>query len=102
MNKKYANVVGREAPNTQTASAQQRGAMFAGVCAFRTLHKHTIGGEDFFLLAKCLSLEVGDAARKQVGIHDVALLLWSSSSFFSYSYPKAGQSPTLVRDTFPS
>jgi hypothetical protein len=44
------------AVRAQTASAMRRDKW--GVCAFRTLHKHVIGGEDFFLLETCLGLEL--------------------------------------------
>ena len=69
MDGKNADIIGSEAPNSKCTAEGSN----AGVCAFRTLHKHAIGGEDFFLLATCLGLEVSDAARKEIGIHNFAL-----------------------------
>ena len=44
-----------------------------GVCTFRTLHKHAVGGEDFFLLTTCLSLEVSDVTHKEIRINNFTL-----------------------------
>jgi hypothetical protein len=52
MDGKNADIVGCETPNSKCTVKGGN----AGVCAFRTLHKHAIGGEDFFLLAICLRL----------------------------------------------
>ena len=69
MDGKNADIVGSEAPNSKCMAKGSN----AGICAFRTLHKHAIGGEDFFLLAICLGLKVSDATRKEIGIHKFAL-----------------------------
>jgi hypothetical protein len=67
MDGKNADVVGSETSNSKCTAEGSN----AGVCAFRTLHKHAMGGEVFFLLAT--GLEVSDAARKEIGIHKFAL-----------------------------
>jgi hypothetical protein len=69
MDGKNADIVGSETPNSKCTAEGSS----AGVCAFRTLNKHAIGGEDFFLLATCLGFKVSDAARKEIEIHKVAL-----------------------------
>ena len=69
MDGKNTNIVGSEASNSKCMVE----ASNVGVCAFRTLHKHAIGGEDLFLLAICLGLEVSDATHKEIGIHNFAL-----------------------------
>jgi len=69
MDGENADVVGSEAPNGKCTAEGGN----AGVRAFRTLHKHAISGKDFLLLAICLGLEISDAARKEVGIHDFTL-----------------------------
>jgi hypothetical protein len=68
MNGKNADIVGSETPNSKCTAEGSN----AGVGAFGTLHEHAIGGEDFFLLAICLGLEVSDAVRKEIGIHKFA------------------------------
>jgi hypothetical protein len=70
------------------------GGSNVGACAFRALHEHAVGGEDFLLLATCLGLEVGNGARKETGIHKFALASEEIRSlFFSRSCLKASQSP---------
>jgi hypothetical protein len=69
MDGKSADIVGSETPNKKCTVEGSN----AGVCAFRTLHRHAVGGEDFFLLATCLGLEVSDAAHKEIGIHKISL-----------------------------
>jgi hypothetical protein len=69
MDGKNTDIVSSEAPNSKCTAEGSN----AGVCAFRTLHKHAICGEDFFLLVICLGLEVSDATRKEIGIHNFAL-----------------------------
>jgi hypothetical protein len=69
MDGKNTDIIGSEAPNSKCTAEGSN----AGVCAFRTLHKHAIGGEDIFLLAVCLGLEVSGAARKEIRIHKFAL-----------------------------
>jgi hypothetical protein len=50
MDGKNIDIVGSETPNSKCTVEGSN----ARVCAFRTLHEHAIGGEDFFLLVKCL------------------------------------------------
>jgi len=69
MDGKNTDIVCSESPNSKCTEEGSN----AGVCGFRTLHKHAIGGEDFFLLATCLGLEVSDVSRQEIGIHKFAL-----------------------------
>jgi hypothetical protein len=61
--------IGSEAPNSKYAAEGSNARVFA----FRTLHKHAIGGKDFCFLATCLGLEASNATRKEIGIHKFAL-----------------------------
>ena len=94
MDGKNAYIVGSEAPNSKCAAEGSN----AGVCAFRTLHKHAIGGEDFFLLAICLGLKVSDATRKEIGIHKFALA--SAEIQFLFQLPLLESKP--VSDLLPA
>jgi hypothetical protein len=69
MDGKNADIVGSETSNSKCTAEGSN----VGVCTFRTLHMHAMGGKVFFLLATCLSLEVSDTARNEIGIHKFAL-----------------------------
>jgi hypothetical protein len=75
---KKANIVGSENPNSKCTAEGSN----AGVCAFGTLHKRAMGGEDFFLLATSPGLEVSDVARKEIGTRKYALASSAEIRFF--------------------
>jgi hypothetical protein len=61
------------------------------------LHKHAIGGKDFFLLATCVSLEVSEAARKEIRIHRFAL----ASAEIQFLFQLLFLESKLISDLFP-
>jgi hypothetical protein len=99
---KNTDIVGSETPNSKCTVEGSN----AGVCAFRTSHKHAIGGKHSFLLATCVSLEVSEAARNEIGIHRFALasaeiqflsqLLLLESKLVSKLFPVEGDLTSTV------
>jgi hypothetical protein len=66
---KNADVIGSEAPYSKRTTEGSN----TRVCALRVLHEHAISSEDILLLTISLGLEVSDAAREEVDIHDFTL-----------------------------